>query len=604
MALFIVLWLSVLTANATINSKYNGIFLKGTEVAGVDIGNLDFEQAKEKINQRIDFISRRGFVYNTPDKTVVIYPNVPAIESADTSYPLVYWEIDKTLGAIEKKQSNNHLSNLISKIKTLSNGSNFELQYSWDQKQHLEILISNLKGLLMDKAEASFEIIDNSLKVVPEQIGLTFDYHRAMDDTAEQIKNLINKDINLQTVEDQPVITAALINSKKQEILYFIQKGDFQLSFEGKNWEVPNEIWRTWLKVKMGVNGSYVGLDLPLFEKYLETAEIKNEVEVSVQDARFKLVDGRVDEFTNSQDGRVINIENTLYLLEQALNQVDRSKVDLAVDVIGAKVKNQDVNNLGIKEIIGIGHSNFQYSPPNRVHNIGIGGDTLNGLLIAPDQEFSLVTALGEIDGEHGYKQELVIKGNETVPEYGGGLCQIGTTMFRGALSTGLPIIERRNHSYRVSYYEPAGTDATIYNPWPDFKFLNDTGHYILLQTRIEDNDLYFDFWGVKDGRTATTTYPVIYNIVKPEPTKIIETTDLAPGEKKCTESAHNGADAYFDYTVVYPEGSTTTPLHERRFSSHYTPWQAVCLVGAATSTSPTANATSSESVASSTDSN
>jgi len=498
MALFIVLWLSVLTANATINSKYNGIFLKGTEVAGVDIGNLDFEQAKEKINQRIDFISRRGFVYNTPDKTVVIYPNVPAIESADTSYPLVYWEIDKTLGAIEKKQSNNHLSNLISKIKTLSNGSNFELQYSWDQKQHLEILISNLKGLLMDKAEASFEIIDNSLKVVPEQIGLTFDYHRAMDDTAEQIKNLINKDINLQTVEDQPVITAALINSKKQEILYFIQKGDFQLSFEGKNWEVPNEIWRTWLKVKMGVNGSYVGLDLPLFEKYLETAEIKNEVEVSVQDARFKLVDGRVDEFTNSQDGRVINIENTLYLLEQALNQVDRSKVDLAVDVIGAKVKNQDVNNLGIKEIIGIGHSNFQYSPPNRVHNIGIGGDTLNGLLIAPDQEFSLVTALGEIDGEHGYKQELVIKGNETVPEYGGGLCQIGTTMFRGALSTGLPIIERRNHSYRVSYYEPAGTDATIYNPWPDFKFLNDTGHYILLQTRIEDNDLYFDFWALR----------------------------------------------------------------------------------------------------------
>ena len=196
---------------------------------------------------------------------------------------------------------------------------------------------------------------------------------------------------------------------------------------------------------------------------------------------------------------------------------------------------------------------------------------------------------MGEIDGSNGYLTELVIKGDKTVPEYGGGLCQVGTTVFRGALDSGLPITERRNHSYRVSYYEPAGTDATIYDPAPDFKFVNDTGNYILIQSRVEGDDLYFDFWGVNDGRIASTTDPVIYNIVKPPPTKIIETDSLAPGEKKCTESAHSGADAYFDYTVIYPENSTTTPIKTRRFSSHYIPWQAVCLVGkAATSTAAT----------------
>jgi hypothetical protein len=75
----------------------------------------------------------------------------------------------------------------------------------------------------------------------------------------------------------------------------------------------------------------------------------------------------------------------------------------------------------------------------------------------------------------------------------------------------------------------------------------------------------------------ANARKAVIYNIVQPGPTKIIETKDLAEGEKKCTEKAHAGADAYFDYSVTYSDGETK----KTRFSSHYVPWQAVCLVGA-----------------------
>ena len=228
-------------------------------------------------------------------------------------------------------------------------------------------------------------------------------------------------------------------------------------------------------------------------------------------------------------------------------------------------------------------------------HNIAVGAAAVHGLVIRPGEEFSLVAALGEIDAAAGYLPELVIKGDKTIPEYGGGLCQIGTTVFRAAVGSGLPITARRNHSYRVSYYEPAGTDAAIYDPSPDVRFVNDTNRSILIQSRIEKDDVYFDFWGTKDGRLVTTTTPVVYNIVKPAPTKIIETEDLKPGEKKCTERAHNGADAYFDYTVIYPEGATSSPLEQtRRFSSHYVPWQEVCLVGktasssAATSTAST----------------
>jgi vancomycin resistance protein YoaR len=154
--------------------------------------------------------------------------------------------------------------------------------------------------------------------------------------------------------------------------------------------------------------------------------------------------------------------------------------------------------------------------------------------------------------------------------------------MFRTAIKSGLPITMRRNHSYRVSYYEPAGTDAAVYDPWPDVRFLNDTNNHILIQTRIEGDDIYFDFWGTKDGRIVEKTDPVIYNITRPGPTKTIETLDLPVGVKKCTERAHNGADAYFDYKVTYPisEATTTPEIKEERFSSHYVPWQEVCLIG------------------------
>src|SRR5690606_28740966 len=137
------------------------------------------------------------------------------------------------------------------------------------------------------------------------------------------------------------------------------------------------------------------------------------------------------------------------------------------------------------------------------------------------------------------------------------GLCQIGSTAFRAALDTGLPITMRQNHSYRVPYYERdgggnnigPGKDATNYDPLPDFRFKTDTGHYILITTAITGDKVTFTFWGTKDGRTAEQTRARVYNIVEPPPRKVILTTEIPPGTTKCTESAHVGSDASFTYT-------------------------------------------------------
>lgn len=201
----------------------------------------------------------------------------------------------------------------------------------------------------------------------------------------------------------------------------------------------------------------------------------------------------------------------------------------------------------------------------------------LNGLLIRPGEELSLVKAIGPVDATLGYRQELVIRGDRTIPEFGGGLCQVATTLFRAILNAGLPVLERRNHSYRVSYYEPpVGMDATIYEPKPDLRFKNDYSTFLLLQTRIEGDDLIYEFWGTKDGRVAESSKPRIYNAVKPPEPLNIETTDIPVGTTKCIERAHPGSDAEFTYSVTDKNGKKTDTV----FTSHYRPWRQVCLVG------------------------
>ena len=157
------------------------------------------------------------------------------------------------------------------------------------------------------------------------------------------------------------------------------------------------------------------------------------------------------------------------------------------------------------------------------------------------------------------------------MPEFGGGLCQVSSTLFRAALNAGLKIVERQNHKYRVGYYEPpVGMDATIYDPAPDLRFVNNFGKHILIQSKVVGTKITFDIYGTKDGRSATASNPAVFDIVQPEPPLITETDTLTPGERKKIDSAHPGATASFHYKVV--RGSDV--LQEKDFVSKYVPWQ------------------------------
>ncbi len=596
-------------------NNYRDRIYPGIKIGDLALGGKTPAEARDLIAARTGQIENKGLSFRYNGRTVTLTTAVASFDS-DLSYSaLSFSAADMAAAAYGPASERNFWKYLLNYLKPREQ-KKLSALYNLNQNRLRKFLAESFSDLNISPANAYFSLTADAagtrLTSNPEKIGKEIKYDEMVATTQANLNNLESGIVTIKTQSKYPEVrqadlaglaaAAQGIANRGSLILHPpLLAGETATTTAEQAWTVKPEQIITWVRGENRNGRLALGLDQTKIIEYLQTA-VAPKLDKEVISPRFEIKNGKVTSWQTGENGYRLNREASAAKINEEFlagqNDVTLITEEISADGLTA------ANDFKIKEIIGTGHSRFTGSPVNRRHNIKTGADSLHGLLIKPEEEFSLLKALGQIDASTGYRTELVIKGDKTVPEFGGGLCQIGTTMFRTVLASGLPITERRNHSYRVVYYEPAGTDATIYDPAPDFRFINDTGNYLLIQSRIAGDDLYFDFWGVRDGRTVTTTAPTIYNIVKPEPTKIIETTELAPGAKKCTESSHNGADAYFDYTVVYPESSTTTPLHTRRFNSHYIPWQAVCLVGVATSTVPVGGVTTASSTASSTSAN
>jgi len=233
--------------------------------------------------------------------------------------------------------------------------------------------------------------------------------------------------------------------------------------------------------------------------------------------------------------GRRVDLDRATELTVEALEQ---GVTDIVLPMIETQpkitVEDPELRTLGIREVVTVGESNFNNSPANRRHNIGVGLAKFNGHLIPQGTVFSFDKTLGRVDGTTGYRKELVIKGDRTEPDYGGGLCQVSTTAYRGVWEYGFPIVKRINHSYQVSHYFPQGTDATVYPPNVDMQFLNDSPGALLMQTYKEGDLAYFIYFGTDDGRRTNVLGPFLWGSSAPPPDRTEYTaTDLKPGERK-----------------------------------------------------------------------
>lgn len=602
-----IIFISLAFVSWYFEQKYQGRIWQGAKVGNFDFSGFTEAEAREILENYDGKLHQQGINVSFAGYAFKIKPQIFAASDLDLSYSVIEFDIDRTL---DKLFQAGRGSNLISVWRKRLNNYIDEAQirpiFKLNQEEIREILTANFSNKITPAKNAGLKLVKHGssldIKIKSEEIGEKLDFSQAILVLQNRLDNFSLDEIVLHATVDYPKIKKQNIEDKREEILSFWQTFSgivLHFSDQDKNWPIKKSLLQQWLELESRADQIVLQLSEQSLVDFL--IDMKSEIDIPVQEARFVKSKGRVQEFAPSREGRKLNLAASAQKINQKFinfysskqnllsSPIDNSSenhqtkagwqaVDLQVDIIRPQFTTESVNDLGIKDSVGVGKSSYAVSPVNRQHNIKVGADSLNGILIPPGEEFSLNKTLGEINEETGYLPELVIKGNKTIPEFGGGLCQIATTLFRLVLNTGLKITQRQNHSYRVSYYEPAGTDATIYSPYVDFKFINDTENYLLLQTKVdqENQKLAFEFWGTADSRAVYMSDPLIYNIKEPPPTEYIETEDLKPGEEKCTERSHQGASAKFDYKITYNSGE----VFEKEYISVYRPWQAVCLIG------------------------
>jgi vancomycin resistance protein YoaR len=256
-------------------------------------------------------------------------------------------------------------------------------------------------------------------------------------------------------------------------------------------------------------------LDTAKLESFLR--DITARIGRAPQEPRVDWNNGQLQIVQPGTPGYGVDIARSMEVVNAAILTSQR-RVELPLGEVQPAVREDTLADLGITELIAEGKSYFTNSAQYRITNIKAGVKLVDGVLVAPGAEFSFNDTVGvELDESKGFVQGEAIVNNKVVVEYGGGICQDSTTIYRAAFYAGLPITARTSHSSRLGFYEigeTVGMDAAIFTgTGPDLRFRNDTEHWILIDGVVDDveQSVAFRLYGTNvAGRTVERSEPVI----------------------------------------------------------------------------------------------
>lgn len=487
----------------TLNS--NGV-IRGARLAGEPIGNMPYDDLSQKIRTNADVFE------NT--RITIILPDGSYYQEATPLMLGMRIDIGATQTAVF---SAGHSSFFISDVSQMFSsfilGTDIQYQGTVDQAVMKKYLADNLSRFYnpAQNATVAYDDISHSFIVHSESSGNVIDTTKLTTDLSQRMAQLSTAPIVTTMRADEPSILQSSAQDAQQQATSLILRNPLRLSYEDGSWNVQRDdlaSWLAFLPKPTNPTTLEVAVDQQKVSDYL--TQLAPGINIAPVDAVFAEENGRVKEFKLSVQGRELNIEKSAQKIAAEIIHNSTLPVVLVVETKDANITSEKINDLRITSLIASGTTDFAGSPKNRVHNIQTGAAKFQGVLVAPGEEFSFNTILGEVNADTGYLPELVIKKDKTIPEYGGGLCQVSTTVFRAALFAGLQVTERYNHAYPVKYYGAPGFDATIYPPHPDLRFKNNTPGYILIQQNIKKTKLTFDIYGTDDGRKSKIDGPVV----------------------------------------------------------------------------------------------
>lgn len=176
-----------------------------------------------------------------------------------------------------------------------------------------------------------------------------------------------------------------------------------------------------------------------------------------------------------------ITIAAVALVFSLGMNYAPEHAMALQVDPLSPAIDLQEklqekyVEKMDLKEeeVLGFYYSSMKNSTDARKHNIKQALSKIHNEKIKPQQVFSFNEIVGNSNlSEDGWQKAGVIQNGQLADDYGGGICQVSSTLYNAAAEAGMIMVERHSHSKSVGYV-PLGQDATVAYGYKDFKFTN-----------------------------------------------------------------------------------------------------------------------------------
>lgn len=540
--------------------------IPGVTVGGVALGGKNFDQAVLALSE----------YEKQANKVITLTFNGEEYKVSAEDIGLVYDTEGTVLKAFEVGRTGNIFRDAKDKIAGIFKNIRVSAYYDYSDEK-LSSVLSEAKVKFNTIAHnASVRLENGKVIITSENEG-----KKVLDDALyssiiSSFDEISFGAINLPSKKVVPKITQEDIKPLLSNVEKIVAN-TITVTSKNKKWILKPEQIMSYVSFQKDKQSGKVeiSLDEPKFEALV--LEISNDVNELPRGKVTGVSDKKVTDFKIIQDGIELDKKAFVVSFRDAFYN---SKKSVEVPLISVSVPS-DKEKFGIIELLGEGSSTYKGSIPGRIKNLTLAAERTNGVLVAPGDTYSMNNSVGEISAETGYDVAYIIKDGRTVLGSGGGVCQTSTTLFRAVLNSGLPIVMRYPHAYRVSYYEqdrPVGFDAAIFQPSWDFQFKNDTEHYILVQSEadVPNYSLTFKIYGTSDGRSVQITEPEVTNQSPPPPALYQDDPTIAKGVVRQVDFPAWGAKVKFSRTVK--KGDET--LFVDTFESKYQPWRAVYLVG------------------------
>jgi vancomycin resistance protein YoaR len=551
--------------------SYEGRIYPNVSIQGIAVGEMTPEQAESALRSRYAAFLRQPVVITYGDRQWT-----PTLDELGMTFDF--------RGAVDAAYNAGRGHGLIDDAREIAaiwqHGLDVPLHVSYDETRAQAYLTQLAREIERAPADAQVRLDGAQIAIVGAAIGRQVLVDATLAHVSQQLQAFVPATIPLQTREIPPRLDDATVAAARAQIETILQ-GPLTLRV-GKNeyeWTVADLADMIIINRVPSAEGDRIAVTLDQDMIARRIRQIADETEKPGTRPRVAWNNGDLKIIKPGKPGLRLDEARARDMVIAAAMGRDRT-LDLPMVPTDPPVTEANLHQLGIRELVSIGKSDFTGSAAYRVHNIGVGMQLLNGLLIAPGEEFSFNKNIGQINAANGFVEGAAIIQNRTQQEFGGGICQDSTTMFRAAFWAGLPITERWGHSFYISWYDKyalgprgngPGLDATIFTGGPDLKFVNDTGAWLLIQawSNPKTGVAQIELYGTKPNRTVDLTHKVYDHTPAPTEPVFVADPKVPRGTIKHTDKARGGMTIDV-YRLVVENGAPRPP---ELFRTRFRPW-------------------------------